>query len=71
MGFMSDMIVLATQDAGGGQGAGVTPGAPAVVEQHSTEKMTGSTGQVVGGVLEDDCRAIIQEFFRTRRAGPV
>lgn len=29
MGFMSDMIVLATQDAGGGQGAGVTPGAPA------------------------------------------
>ena len=27
--------------------------------------------EVVGGVLEDDCRAIIQEFFRTRRAGPV
>ena len=23
--------------------------------------------EVVGGVLEDDCRAVIQEFFRTRR----
>jgi tRNA(adenine34) deaminase len=23
--------------------------------------------EVVGGVLEDDCRAIIQEFFKTRR----
>lgn len=29
MGFMSDMIVLATQDTAGGQGASVTPGAPA------------------------------------------
>jgi len=24
---------------------------------------------VVGGVLEEDCRAVIQEFFRTRRIG--
>ena len=24
---------------------------------------------VVGGVLEEDCRAVIQEFFRTRRVG--
>jgi tRNA(adenine34) deaminase len=24
---------------------------------------------VVGGVLEDDCRAVIQDFFRQRRAG--
>lgn len=24
---------------------------------------------VVGGVLEDDCREVVQEFFRTRRAG--
>ena len=23
--------------------------------------------EVVGGVLEDDCRAVIQEFFKTRR----
>ena len=23
--------------------------------------------EVVGGVMEDDCRAVIQEFFRTRR----
>jgi hypothetical protein len=23
--------------------------------------------QAVGGVLEDDCRAIIQEFFKGRR----
>ena len=23
--------------------------------------------EVLGGVLEDDCRAIIQEFFRGRR----
>ena len=25
--------------------------------------------EVVGGVLEEDCRAVIQEFFRTRRIG--
>jgi tRNA(adenine34) deaminase len=25
--------------------------------------------EVVGGVLEEDCRAAIQEFFRTRRIG--
>ena len=24
--------------------------------------------EVVGGVLEDECRAVIQEFFKTRRA---
>jgi tRNA(adenine34) deaminase len=24
----------------------------------------------VGGVLEDECRAVIQEFFRSRRASP-
>ncbi|MEE4091541.1 hypothetical protein V2E38_10990 [Bifidobacterium longum subsp. infantis] len=34
MGFMSDMIVLATQDAGGG---GVTPGAPANVGMLNTD----------------------------------
>lgn len=27
--------------------------------------------EVVGGVLEEEGRSIIQEFFRTRRAGPV
>jgi flagellar M-ring protein FliF len=32
----------------------VPAGAVPVVEQHSTEKMTGSTGQVVGGVLGPD-----------------
>lgn len=37
MGFMSDMIVLATQDAGGGQGAGVTPGAPASADTLNTD----------------------------------
>ena len=25
--------------------------------------------EVVGGVLEEDCRAVIQEFFKTRRIG--
>jgi len=25
--------------------------------------------EVVGGVLEEECRAVIQEFFRTRRIG--
>jgi tRNA(adenine34) deaminase len=25
--------------------------------------------EIVGGVLEEDCRAVIQEFFRTRRIG--
>lgn len=37
MGFMSDMIVLATQDTAGGQGAGVTPGAPANVGMLNTD----------------------------------
>jgi tRNA(adenine34) deaminase len=27
--------------------------------------------EAMGGVLEEECRSIIQEFFRTRRAGPV
>lgn len=37
MGFMSDMIVLATQDTAGGQGASVTPGAPANVGMLNTD----------------------------------
>jgi hypothetical protein len=24
---------------------------------------------VIGGVLEDDCRAVLQEFFQARRTG--
>jgi tRNA(adenine34) deaminase len=46
------------------------PRSGAIVSMTSAHEFPGLNHRVeaIGGVLEDECRAIIQEFFKTRRA---
>lgn len=79
MGFMSDMIVLATQDAGGGQGAGVTPGAPASADTLNTDVVCRAldclpverwaTGTISGTSREDFASKIVNMLNFTDAVG--
>lgn len=79
MGFMSDMIVLAVQDAGGGQGAGVTPGAPASADTLNTDVVCRAldclpvdrwaTGTISGTSREDFASKIVNMLNFTDAVG--
>ena len=46
------------------------PKAGAIVSMTRANELSGLNHRLeaIGGVLEDDCRAVMQEFFKTRRA---